>query len=155
MKRAPVLSTAMSMLYAIALAGCTAMGGGHGVHQLRMTGAEEVPPIKTSATGTGQVKVGADRSVSGSFTTQGAVITAAHIHEGAAGQNGPVIIPLQKKGDNEWVVPPGAKLTEAQYEAYKAGRLYVNFQSAQHKGGEIRAQIRPSGGGEGPRGSGY
>jgi hypothetical protein len=80
-------------------------------------------------------------------------MTAAHIHEGAAGQNGPVIIPLQKKSDTEWVVPAGAKLNDAQYEAYKAGRLYVNFHSAQHKGGEIRAQIRPSGG-DGAR-SGY
>jgi hypothetical protein len=51
-------------------------------------------------------------------------------------------------------VPPGAKLTDAQYDAFKAGRLYVNFHSAQHKGGEIRAQVRPSGGG-GSVGSSY
>ena len=140
------------MLIAVALSGCAGTGGG-GL-SLRMTGAEEVPPVNTSASGSGQLTVNEDRTVSGSFTTQGAAITVAHIHEAAAGQNGPVIIPLTKSGDNSWVVPAGAKLTDAQYNAFKAGRLYVNFHSAQHKGGEIRAQIRPSGGG-GSGSSGY
>jgi hypothetical protein len=143
MKWTQLSSKAAYMSIALALAGCAGMGG-HGEHHLKMTGAEEVPAVNTSATGVGRLTVGADRTVSGSFTTQGSAMTAAHIHEGAAGQNGPVIIPLQKKSDNEWVVPPGAKLTDAQYEAYQAGRLYVNFHSAQHKGGEIRAQIKPS-----------
>ena len=127
------------------LTGCSTMGGGD--IALRMTGAEEVPPVATSASGTGSVRVAADRSVSGSFKTQGGPFTAAHIHEGAKGQNGPVIIPLQKSGDNDWVVPPNAKLTDAQYESFKAGRLYVNFHSAQFKGGEIRAQIPGTTGG--------
>ena len=129
------------------ISGCASMGGGE--IAIRATGAEEVPPVSTSASGSGTLTVGADRTVSGSFRTQGAALTAAHIHEAAAGQNGPVIIPLQKKGDNDWAVPANAKLTEAQYESYKAGRLYLNFHSAKHKGGEIRAQIRPSGGGGG------
>lgn len=144
MKWTHVLSKASYVLIAVALAGC-AMTPSDSL-SLRLTGAEEVPPVQTSASGTGTIRVADDRSVSGSFTTQGAAITAAHIHEGAAGQNGPVIIPLQKRGDNEWVVPSGARLTDAQYAAYKQGRLYVNFHSAKHKGGEIRAQIRPSGG---------
>jgi CHRD domain len=132
---------------ALTLAGCAGMGGGDGPG-MRVTGAEEVPPVQTSASGTGTIAVGSDRSVSGKFKLQnGAQMTAAHIHEGAAGANGPVIIPLRKVADNEWEVPPGAKLTEGQYESYKAGRLYVNFHSVQHKGGEIRAQIRPSAGG--------
>ena len=135
---------AACVLIAVALSGCAGMGGGS--IPVRMTGAEEVPPVNTSASGSGQITVNDDRTVSGTFKTQGATITAAHIHEAAAGQNGPVIIPLTRAGD-EWIVPAGAKLTEAQYAAFKAGRLYVNFHSAQHKGGEIRAQIRPSGGG--------
>ena len=126
------------------VAGCATMGGDVA---LRMTGAEEVPPVSTSASGTGSIRVEEDRSVTGSFKTQGGPFFAAHIHEGAMGQNGKVIIPLQKTGDNEWVVPPNAKLTDAQYESFKAGRLYVNFHSAKFKGGEIRAQIRHHGGG--------
>lgn len=136
---------------AILLAGCAGMGTSDGV-QVRMTGAEEVPPVNTTASGNGTVRVGEDMSVSGSLKLQNAAqILVAHIHVGAAGVVGPVIIPLRKIADNEWEVPPGAKLTESQYQSYKAGGLYLNFHSAQYKGGEIRAQIRPSGGGS----SGY
>jgi len=133
----------------LVLAGCAGVGGGGGdAGSLRITGAEEVPPVKTNASGTGSVTVASDRSVSGKFKLEnGSQMTAAHIHEGAPGANGPVIIPLRKIADNNWEVPPGAKLTESQFESYKAGRLYVNFHSAQHKGGEIRAQIQPGGGG--------
>lgn len=131
----------------VLLAGCAAMGGGDSV-QVRMTGAEEVPPVNTSASGSGNITVGEDMSVSGSFKLQNAAqILVAHIHVGPAGKTGPVIIPLQKTADNEWVVTAGAKLTESQYQSYKAGGLYVNFHSAQYKGGEIRGQIRPGGGG--------
>jgi hypothetical protein len=67
----------------------------------------------------------------------------AHIHEGAAGSNGPVIIPLAKVSDTVWAVPAGAKLTDAQYESYKAGKLYFNMHSDAHKSGEVRGQIKP------------
>lgn len=141
------------VLAALVFAGCAGMGGGDGA-ALRITGAQEVPPVTTSASGTGTVTVAGDRTVSGKFKLEnGSQMTAAHIHEGAPGANGPVIIPLRKVADNEWEVPPGSKLSEGQYENYKAGRLYVNFHSAQHKGGEIRAQIRAPGGGA--SGSGY
>ena len=137
----------------VLLAGCAAMGGGDTV-QVRMTGAAEVPPVTTSASGSGSITVGEDRSVSGSFKLQNAAqILVAHIHVGPADKTGPIIIPLQKTADNEWVVTPGAKLTESQYQSYKAGGLYVNFHSAQYKGGEIRGQLRPAGSG-GPT-SGY
>ena len=35
----------------------------------------------------------------------------AHIHQGAKGQNGPVIVPLTKNGDT-YSVPAGAKLND-------------------------------------------
>jgi CHRD domain-containing protein len=132
---------------ALLLASCAGMGGGGSV-PVKATGAEEVPPVTTDASATGSVTVGDDRSISGSFKLQnGSQMTAGHIHEGAPGANGPVIIPLRKVSDTEWEVTPGAKLTDAQYGAFKAGRLYVNFHSAKNKGGEIRGQIRPSSGG--------
>jgi len=59
------------------------------------------------------------------------------------GKNGPVVIPLEKKSDREFVVPAGVKLTDAQYQAFKAGDLYVNVHSDAHKDGEIRAQLKP------------
>ena len=114
-----------------------------GQSKVELSGAQEVPPVTTSASGSGTITVNADMSVSGSVTTSGVPGTMAHIHNAAAGKNGPVIIPLTKSGDNTWAVPAGAKLTEAQYKAYEAGDLYVNVHSAAHKGGEVRGQLKP------------
>jgi hypothetical protein len=108
-----------------------------------LSGANEVPAVTTSAKGNGTITVGDDMSVKGSVSTSGINATMAHIHEAPAGKNGPVIIPLEKKGDNGWAVPANAKLTDAQYKAYKAGNLYVNVHSDAHKGGEIRDQLKP------------
>ena len=112
--------------------------------KVNLSGDQEVPGVKTEASGNGTITVGDDKSVKGSVTTKGITGTAAHIHQGAAGKNGGVIIPLTKGTDGSWSVPAGAKLTDAQLAAFKAGDLYVNVHSAAHPDGEIRAQIKPS-----------
>jgi CHRD domain-containing protein len=114
-----------------------------GTTHVTLSGSEEVPPVQTSASGKGTITVKDDKSVSGSVTTKGIKATMAHIHEAAPGQNGGVAIPLTRKGDDEWMVPAGAKLTDEQYQAYKAGNLYVNVHSEAHKAGEIRGQLKP------------
>ena len=129
------------LVAAFALSGCATYHRMMG--DLALTGANEVPPVSTSASGTGKITVADDRSVSGSITVSGMTPTAAHIHEGGPGKNGPVIVPLTKTGANTFKVPEGTKLTEAQYNDYKAGNLYVNVHSAEHKGGEVRAQLKP------------
>jgi len=108
-----------------------------------LSGDQEVPPVTTSASGTGTISVGADKSVSGSVMVKGVNATAAHIHEAAKGKNGPVIIPLTKSGDSTFTVPSGAKLTDAQMKALESGDLYVNVHSAANPNGEIRAQLGP------------
>ena len=108
-----------------------------------LSGNQEVPPVSTAATGSGTIAVLMDRSVSGSVTTSGVAGSAAHIHLAAPGQNGPVIVPLNKTGDNVWSVPPAIRLNDTQYEAYRLGNLYVNVHSAANPGGEIRGQIKP------------
>jgi len=110
---------------------------------VKLSGDQEVPPVKTSATGNGTITVNDDKTVSGSMTTAGVNGVAAHIHNGAPGKNGPVAVPLTKDGDNKWTVGPGAKLTDAQFADFKAGNLYVNVHSAAHKDGEIRGQLKP------------
>ncbi|HEV8519862.1 MAG TPA: CHRD domain-containing protein [Burkholderiales bacterium] len=132
------LSTAIVVAAVFGLAAAAEMSG----TKVTLSGAQEVPPVTTTASGSGNIVVGADKSVSGSVTTSGIAGTAAHIHEAAAGSNGPVIIPLAKSSDNVWSVPAGSKLSDAQYDNYKAGKLYVNVHSAAHKDGEIRGQIK-------------
>jgi hypothetical protein len=110
---------------------------------VKLSGDAEVPPVSTAASGTGSITVAADKSVSGMVMTSGVAGSMAHIHMAAAGKNGGVIIPLTSQGEGHWGVQAGAKLTDAQYEAFKAGELYVNVHSVAHPGGEIRAQIKP------------
>ena len=126
----------------VSLAAYSGMALGDEV-KVTLSGAQEVPAVKTSASGGGTIMINADKSVSGSVTTSGVAGTMAHIHLAATGKNGPVIIPLTKSGDSTWSVPAGAKLTDDQYKAYKAGDLYVNVHSAVNKGGEVRAQLKP------------
>lgn len=123
------------------LAGCQSMGM-MATQQVTLSGANEVPPVTTSATGNATVTIKEDRSVSATVTASGMTATASHIHEGAAGANGPVIVPFTKTGDNTFAAAPDAKLTEAQYASFKAGNLYVNVHSAKNPGGEIRAQLK-------------
>ena len=108
---------------------------------LKLSGAQEVPPVATKAEGTGKIVVGKDGSVTGTITTSGIEGIAAHIHSGAVGKNGPPIITLEKSSPSTWTVPAGAKLSESQLASYKAGELYVNVHSAAHQPGEIRAQL--------------
>jgi hypothetical protein len=64
--------------------------------KVTLAGSQEVPPVTTSASGTGSIMVAPDGSVSGSITTAGVDGTMAHIHEAPMGQNGPVIVPFAK-----------------------------------------------------------
>ncbi len=132
----------LSLFAAMLLAGCATVEGWVGMGT-KLSGSQEVPPVTTSASGTSKISIKDDRTVSGTVTVSGMKPTAAHIHEGAAGKNGPIIVPLTKTADTTFSVPANAKLTEAQYKAYKAGNLYVNVHSAAHPGGEVRAQLKP------------
>jgi len=143
MRRSLRAGVGVAVLFVAGCAGMSSSGGS----DVTLGGNQEVPPVTTSASGTSTITVGADKSVSGAVTTAGVAGTAAHIHQAAMGQNGPVIIPLAKTADNVWSVPPGTKLTDPQYDAFKAGNLYVNVHSDAHKGGEIRAQLKPQSGG--------
>jgi hypothetical protein len=128
------------LLAALLLAGGVGAASAADV-KLTLSGTNEVPPVATSATGSGTLSIADDGAVSGSIVTMGVAATAAHIHEGAVGANGPVVIPLVKDGDT-FKVPAGAKLNAAQMASFKAGNLYVNVHSAANPGGEIRAQLK-------------
>jgi hypothetical protein len=121
----------------------TLLGGAALAADLKLSGDNEVPPVKTAAAGSGTITVAYDGMLAGSVKTTGVTGNAAHIHMGAKGSNGPVIITLTQGADGVWSVPPGTKLTAEQLKSFKAGNLYVNVHSEANKGGEIRDQIAP------------
>jgi CHRD domain len=111
---------------------------------VKLSGDQEVPPVASAATGLGTIVIKNDKTVSGSIKTNGIEGTVAHIHLAEPGKNGPPIITLTKTADNTWSVPEGSKLNDDQYKSFKDGNLYVNVHSAEHKGGEIRTQLKPN-----------
>src|SRR5512146_1215520 len=139
--KTPVQSKSLLKVSALSLALGLVLTSGvtlAGTMELKLSGIEEVPVVPTHGSGTGSITINDDGSVSGSVLARGFAPTAAHIHEGAAGTNGKVIIPFTKDGD-KFSAPPGAKLTAEQMKAFEAGNLYVNIHSAEHPDGEIRA----------------
>jgi len=109
-----------------------------------LNGANEVPAVTTTASGTGVLALNpTTNQISGFIKTTGITGTAAHIHEGAAGVAGGVIVPLTQTpaGSGVWVVPAGQLLTTSQVASFNAGNLYFNVHSTANPGGEIRGQI--------------
>ncbi len=127
----------------VLLTGCATVEGWVGMGGTKLSGSQENPPVTTSASGKADITVKADHTVTGTVTVSDMKATAAHIHEGAAGKNGGVAVPLTKTSDNTFSVAANAKLTDAQYSAYKAGNLYVNVHSAANPAGEVRGQLKP------------
>jgi CHRD domain len=107
----------------------------------KLTGAEETPPIATSAYGTARISINADKIVAGKIETSGIEGFAARIHLGSPGQAGPPIIALVKSDKGVWNVTPNSRLTDEQFASFKVGNLYVNVHSAEHPQGEIRGQL--------------
>jgi predicted small secreted protein len=138
------------LLIAVAtLAACSTVQGvmpdwmpGSGAIKVSLTGAEQVPAVSVPGSGSGSFRVAEDGTITGSVTTTDVQGTMAHIHRGAKGANGPVIVPLDKSGDT-YTVPAGRKLTPAQIEDLKKGNLYVNVHTNRYKGGEVRGQLQP------------
>ena len=115
---------------------------GRNIRYASLNGAQENPPTPSTASGTGILVIDpVTRAASGSITITGMTATAAHIHIGAAGINGPVIVPLTDAGGGVFNVPAGATLTADQFRAFKQGELYFNAHSTTNPGGEIRGQI--------------
>ncbi|HET9554564.1 MAG TPA: CHRD domain-containing protein [Anaeromyxobacteraceae bacterium] len=112
-----------------------------------LDGAQETPAVTTTAFGASAIAVdGSTGAVRGFIITSGLTgATAAHIHDGARGAPGGVIVPLTG-GPDVWVVPDGqANLTPAQIADFQAGKLYVNVHTPAHGGGEIRGQLDKAG----------
>jgi hypothetical protein len=126
-----------------------------------MTGAKEVPPVRTEATGSAtfinnRTVIDYDLSVSDLYNA-----TAAHIHQGRAGANGPIVVTLYKTADPSPGLfggysgnitssllegPLKGKQLSALVELMSSGQAYVNVHTIKNKNGEIRDQVTLSSG---------
>lgn len=130
----------------------------------QLSGAEEVPPVMTDASGSAVFALNEqeDRLAFDLVVSDIRNVTAAHIHLGRRGENGPIVAFLFGP------VPGGVTRTGrlasgtitaadlvgplegadfgALVTAMREGRAYVNVHTVAHPDGEIRGQIRPASG---------
>lgn len=107
-----------------------------------LSGAEEVPgPGDSTATGKATVTLDEEQVCYTLSVTGLASATAAHIHKGAAGEAGDVVVPLQAPKDGS--AEGCAKATSdviAGIRENPAG-YYVNVHDSAHPKGAIRGQL--------------
>lgn len=109
-----------------------------------LNAATEVPPNPTAGTGTGILAVDTtNRMMTATVTTTGVPGVMAHIHQGAVGVNGPILIHLTESAAGSGVWNATAQLTDTQLAALRAGELYFNVHTAVYPDGQIRGQIHP------------
>jgi CHRD domain len=107
-----------------------------------LTGAQEVGPTGSGATGTGSVIF--DPTTNGiKYRLKHDVVNqiAAHIHQAPAGMNGGVIVPFPLG----LVVSGTFTLNAAQATALQTAGCYMNVHSMAFMNGEIRGQLLPPG----------
>lgn len=110
------------------------------IFNLTLTGAQEVPPVTTSATGQATLTfVPSTGVLSYDVTVSGLTGTASHLHGAAEGQNGPILVGFQG-GPTRWTGV--ATLTQDQATALLSGQTYVNVHTEANPGGELRAQVK-------------
>jgi len=111
---------------------------------VNMTAAAEVPaPTGTSATTGGVATFEVEDDLTLKYEIQVTDLTgpavAAHIHEGAPGVAGGIVIPLSVSGGS--ISGTNAALTQEQVTKLQNGDYYVNVHTGTNPLGEIRGQI--------------
>ena len=152
------LGAGLAIAAAAALLPAVVLGQAAGTrYEARLTGANEVPAVTTTATGTFTAALD---EAAGTLTWALSVptitsATAAHIHTGAAGVNGGVVVTLfsAPTGTPASTINVSGTASAADLSgpmagnlagfiaALKAGTLYVNVHTTANAGGEIRAGV--------------
>ena len=120
---------------------------------INLSGSEEVPPVQTEATGVAEITPGVDSIAYSINATNIEGVTASHIHLGAMGENGPIVVTLFKYDTPMNEVSENGTITADNLEGPMAGKqisdlasagangtLYVNVHTEQNPNGEIRGQ---------------
>ena len=132
--------------------------------QAELSGAQEVPPVSTRASGVGGYTVGEELITFTHRFRRLENLAMAHLHLGAAGENGPVVVNLLPENFDslnrgqrrrlervlsgritaEDLVGPlaGRPLAELA-AAIREGGVYVNVHTERNPAGEIRGQLGP------------
>ena len=117
-----------------------------------LNGFQEAPAVSASGNGQGLAVISADASTVTYLVRYSGLsgnVNAAHIHTGAAGVAGGVILPLAAgpspmtgtlTAANFAASGPVTSFAEA-IAAIRAGTTYFNLHTSAHPGGEIRGQI--------------
>lgn len=113
-----------------------------------LTGAQQVPPVQTSGSGSAALTYDAGtRVVTWNITFSGlsSPATMAHFHgPAAAGKNAGVKVWLSQKGTEMTSPLTGqATLSPADAKLFEAGEMYINVHTKNNPNGEIRGQVVP------------
>lgn len=116
--------------------------------KVALTGAQQVPPVDTKATGTAELTYDPATMLltwNVSYSGLSGPATMGHFHGPAtAGNNAPPVIWLAPKGAAiESPVKGQATLTAEQAQQFMAGDWYINVHTAANPKGEIRGQVVP------------
>ena len=105
-----------------------------------LSGANENPLVSTNATGKFVGTLNQEtRLLKFTLTFSGITPSAGHIHSGAVGVNGPVIIPFPLLTTSPYSYE--VVLTPAQVDLLKTNMLYTNLHTPVNPAGEIRGQL--------------
>ena len=145
-----IIQSAGSRFAGVMLTVCALLtGAGYAIAagtSVNLSGSQEVPPVQTSASGTGTITVNDDKSVSGSVTTKGIKATMAHIHGTApkgtnAGVKHDLTNVLKKETSGSFTDSVKIDASDIKEDSLLSGFYYFNIHTAANPGGEIRAQI--------------
>ena len=108
---------------------------------VNLSGDQEALAVDTGAIGSATFTLDrTTRTLYGAVNVDGMTATIAHIHAGAAGDSGSVVLPLTV-ASGQMASLGSTVLTQAQLADLDAGNWYVNVHSAAHPTGEIRGQL--------------
>jgi len=119
-----------------------------------LSGANEVPPVFTAATGSVDATLdGNTLTLSGSFEGLSTPIepvggTGVHIHTGFTGENGGVEVSLDPEltnGNTAGTFDESVTLSTEQIEMLQNRGLYINIHSEAYPAGELRGQLLAAG----------
>ena len=112
----------------------------------RLDGAQEVPGVTTNALGVATMHVSDDMDTACfemTVTGLSGSVTGVHIHEGAIGVSGPIVVDLMSYLSDNRVkgTITGSTLTPQLIAKLFSGAFYVNVHTAANPNGEIRGQL--------------